>query len=102
MHSYLSEAHVRRLARSYGTLAWGLLGDAKRLEDLGGRIVANLYQAELDHLRENEWAVSVEDVLWRRTKLGLVASDSEVEALHAAIANGASGQRSPAVKVEPR
>jgi glycerol-3-phosphate dehydrogenase len=102
VHSYLSEAHVRRLARSYGTLAWGLLGDAKRLEDLGGRIVANLYQAELAHLRENEWAVSVEDVLWRRTKLGLVASDSEVEALHAAMANGASGQRSPAVKVEPR
>jgi glycerol-3-phosphate dehydrogenase len=99
-HPYLSEAHVRRLARSYGTRVWDLLGDTKRIEDLGGRIVANLYQIELEYLRREEWAVSVEDVLWRRTKLGLVVSDSEVEALHAAMA--AQFEVSPADTVEPR
>ena len=92
-HPYLSEAHARRLVRTYGTRTWGLLGKAKRLEDMGSRIVGNLHQAELDHLRRDEWAASVEDVLWRRTKLGLVATESEIEALHAAIASGASAEK---------
>jgi glycerol-3-phosphate dehydrogenase len=92
-HPYLSDALARRLSRSYGSRAWSILGDAKRIEDLGGRIVANLHQAELDYLRRDEWAVSAEDILWRRTKLGLVASENEVESLHAALASGAAAER---------
>ena len=93
VHPYLSEAHARRLARTYGTRAWSLLGGAKRHEDLGTRIVGNLHQQELDYLRRHEWAASVEDVLWRRTKLGLAATESEVEALHAAMASGESATK---------
>jgi glycerol-3-phosphate dehydrogenase len=87
-HPFLAEGHARRLARTYGTRAWLIVGEAERLEDLGSRIVSNLHQRELDYLRRDEWAVTVEDVLWRRTKLGLVATESEVETLHAAMASG--------------
>jgi glycerol-3-phosphate dehydrogenase len=93
VHAYLSEAHARRLARTYGTRAWSLLGDAKRIEDLGQRVVADLYSAELEHLCTQEWAASADDVLWRRTKLGLVATEGEIETLHAAIARSAPAEK---------
>jgi glycerol-3-phosphate dehydrogenase len=86
VHPYLSEPLARRLAGTYGTRVWTLLGEAKRIEDLGGRIAANLHKIELDYLRAQEWAMSADDVLWRRTKLGLAVNESEVEALHAAFA----------------
>lgn len=85
VHPYLTEAHARRLAHAYGTRAWTLLGEATRLEDLGRRIAGDLYAAELTYLRGQEWAASAEDVLWRRSKLGLVASESEIENLRAAM-----------------
>lgn len=86
VHPYLGLAHIRRLARSYGSRAWSVLGDAKRLEDLGPRLVGDLHKVELDYLRAHEWAVVREDILWRRTKLGLTASESEIAALDAALA----------------
>ena len=88
VHPYLAEAHARRLARTYGTRAWTVLGDAGRAEDLGPRIAASLHAGELDYMRRHEWAATADDVLWRRSKLGLFASDIEVEALHAAMAHG--------------
>jgi glycerol-3-phosphate dehydrogenase len=93
VHPYLPEALGRRLVRTYGTRSWSLLGDAKRIEDLGARIVGNLHQAELDYLRRHEWAATAEDVLWRRTKLGLVATEPEIEALHAALAAGMTEEK---------
>jgi glycerol-3-phosphate dehydrogenase len=93
VHPYLAEAHAKRLARSYGTHAWSLLGEAKRIEDLGQRIVGDLYAVELEHLRAQEWAASADDVLWRRTKLGLVASENEIETLHASIARSAPAEK---------
>jgi glycerol-3-phosphate dehydrogenase len=57
-----------RLLRSYGTRAWSIftLG-----QDPGPAIGADLHAAEVDYLRREEWAESAEDVLWRRSKLGL-------------------------------
>ena len=49
----------------------GLLSEAQSLADLGENFGGDLYEAELDYLRENEFARSAEDVLWRRSKLGL-------------------------------
>jgi glycerol-3-phosphate dehydrogenase len=46
--------------------------------------VGNLHQVELDYLRNEEWARTPEDVLWRRTKLGLVAGPAEMASLKAA------------------
>ena len=83
-HAYLPVATVRRLAFSYGTRAWRIVAATKRIEDLGPKIVGDLYRAELDYLRQEEWTRTPEDVLWRRTKLGLAASPAEVAALASA------------------
>jgi glycerol-3-phosphate dehydrogenase len=87
-YPFLVEAHAARLARTYGTRARKILTTAETLDELGPRLVADLHQAELDYLRSEEWAATTEDVLWRRTKLGLTASAAEVEAVAAALGPG--------------
>jgi glycerol-3-phosphate dehydrogenase len=74
---FLSEPHARRLARSYGTRAERILGEAESLDDLGPRFAGDLTGAELRYLFENEWAQGADDVLWRRSKLGLKATAEE-------------------------
>ena len=61
----------KRLAASYGTRVTELLGDAGSLEDLGEHFGAGLYAQEIEFLQRAEWAQTAEDVLWRRSKLGL-------------------------------
>ncbi|MFT4247794.1 MAG: glycerol-3-phosphate dehydrogenase C-terminal domain-containing protein, partial [Pseudomonas sp.] len=68
---WLPTAMAQRLVRNYGTRAERLLSDADRLDALGHHFGADLYQAEVDYLREHEWARTAEDILWRRSKLGL-------------------------------
>ena len=68
---FLPEALARRLARSYGTRALDLLGEARALDDLGRDFGAGLTAAEIDYLATREWAKTADDILWRRTKLGL-------------------------------
>ena len=70
-HAYLDAALARRLVRLYGTCAAELLGDAKKEADLGKQFGAGLSEREVAWLREKEFAATAEDVLWRRTKLGL-------------------------------
>ena len=65
------EAWLARLARTYGTRAEQLLQGVRSLADLGEHFGAGLYAHEVDYLAEHEWARSAEDVLFRRTKLGL-------------------------------
>ena len=62
---------ARRLARAYGTRVGRLLGDAKRLDDLGEGFGAGLTEREVAYLVEIEWARTPEDILWRRSKLSL-------------------------------
>jgi glycerol-3-phosphate dehydrogenase len=62
---------AHRYARAYGTRTPVLLGAAKSIEELGQAFAPGLYEAELRYLRDNEWAMRAEDVLWRRSKLGL-------------------------------
>ena len=62
---------AHRYARAYGTRVQKLLGDATSLTGLGEAIAPGLYEAELRYLRDNEWATCADDVLWRRSKLGL-------------------------------
>ncbi|UYB52086.1 glycerol-3-phosphate dehydrogenase [Xanthomonas sp. AM6] len=68
---WLAEATAARLARNYGTRAEVLLGQAGSLQQLGEHFGADLYQAEVDYLREHEWVTQADDLLWRRSKLGL-------------------------------
>ena len=70
-YPFLSEAHARRLIRLYGTRAWKIVGRARGPLDLGRVFGADLTEAEVAYLADTEWAREAEDVLWRRTKLGL-------------------------------
>jgi glycerol-3-phosphate dehydrogenase len=78
---FLSEAHAWRLVRAYGTRVDRVLGPARSLEDLGPWLGADLTGAEVRYLMEREWAQTEDDVLWRRTKLGLRFSPDERERL---------------------
>lgn len=78
---FLSEPHARRLTRAYGTRVDRILRSAQRLDDLGSRLTGDLTGAEVRYLVEHEWAQTAEDVLWRRSKLGLTASEAERTAL---------------------
>lgn len=62
---------VHRLARAYGTRSTALLGDARTLADLGRDFGGGLHAREVDYLIGQEWARTAEDILFRRSKLGL-------------------------------
>ena len=68
---WLPPGLARRLARAYGTRVERLLGGAKRLDDLGVDFGAGLTEREVAYLVETEWARTADDILWRRSKLGL-------------------------------
>jgi glycerol-3-phosphate dehydrogenase len=70
-HAWLPADLAHRLARAYGTRVKHVIGNARSLADLGRAFAPGLYEAELTYLRDVEWARSAQDVLWRRTKLGL-------------------------------
>ncbi|MDB5473346.1 MAG: glycerol-3-phosphate dehydrogenase [Devosia sp.] len=72
---------TRRLMRLYGTKARVILGNAQQIGDLGQHFGADLYRSEVDYLVAQEWARTAEDVLWRRTKLGLRVGAQGVAAL---------------------
>ncbi|KQZ99702.1 glycerol-3-phosphate dehydrogenase [Mesorhizobium sp. Root157] len=80
-YPFLDPHHARRLVRLYGTRAHGLLGRAKSIVELGQHFGADLYEAEVRYLVANEWAVTAEDVLWRRTKRGLRLTSDQSSAL---------------------
>jgi len=80
-YPFLGEAHARRLVRLYGTRVAMLLGDATSMADLGRVFGADLTEAEVRYLMVAEWAVDAEDVLWRRTKLGLKLDAAQTETL---------------------
>jgi glycerol-3-phosphate dehydrogenase len=79
-YSFLKPAHVQRLFRAYGTLTERVLGDARFAADLG-RSFGTLTEREISYLKDQEWAVTAEDILWRRSKLGLHLSKNEQEDL---------------------
>ncbi|MBV8534719.1 MAG: glycerol-3-phosphate dehydrogenase [Alphaproteobacteria bacterium] len=70
-YAWLPPATTRRLCRAYGTRMARVVGDARRVQDLGRNFGADLYEREVAYLKDQEWAMSAEDVLWRRSKLGL-------------------------------
>ncbi|MEQ8698389.1 MAG: glycerol-3-phosphate dehydrogenase [Bauldia litoralis] len=70
---FLPAGLARRYARLYGTRAYRMLRGARKMEDLGEYIGHGLYQAEAEYLRRFEWADTEADILWRRTKLGILA-----------------------------
>ncbi|KEY85328.1 glycerol-3-phosphate dehydrogenase [Pseudomonas capeferrum] len=87
-HQWLAPDIAKRWAVTYGSRTWQLLEGVNGPDDLGQAIGGGLFTREVDYLRETEWAVSTQDILWRRTKLGLFTSDSEQRALADYLAQG--------------
>ncbi|MBB5049682.1 glycerol-3-phosphate dehydrogenase [Rhodopseudomonas rhenobacensis] len=82
-YPFLTEPHAARLAGAYGTRAPLLLGTATAMADLGQSFGATLTEREVRYLVANEWAVTAEDIVWRRSKLGLRLSAAEIAAIDA-------------------
>ncbi len=80
-YPWIEEPLAQRYVHCYGTLTDSLLENSRSVSDLGRYFGATLYEREVIHLWENEWARTCEDILWRRTKLGIDMAPSEVEAL---------------------
>jgi glycerol-3-phosphate dehydrogenase len=82
----LPEATLTRLVSAYGTRASAILAGKRSTSDLGGLFGGDLRQAEVDYLMEEEWAETAEDVLWRRSKLGLSFTAAEAADLERGMA----------------
>ena len=77
-YPFLDTAWAARLVRSYGTDAFTMLGNATSAADCGQLFGHNLTEREVYYLMDHEWAATADDILWRRTKLGLRLSADEV------------------------
>ena len=100
-YPFVTAGYAGRLTRAYGTRARMILGSATRMEDLGQQFGAMLTESELRYLVGEEWARTAEDVLWRRSKLGLRMTPGDTTALEnwmqtavAAMHSGSSAKRS--------
>lgn len=80
-HPFLTPEQAVRMTRFYGTEALAMLAGARDASALGRDFGAGLTEAELDHMQRNEWALTAEDVLWRRSKLGLRLDRRQVQAI---------------------
>lgn len=80
-YDFLSQECVTRLVNTYGSNAIQILNDCQCENDMGRHFGAGLYEREVSYLRDYEWVESAEDILWRRTYLGLRLSPDEQRGL---------------------
>jgi glycerol-3-phosphate dehydrogenase len=80
-YPFLSPTWAQRLINTYGTNACNILGTAGCSADLGLDFGHTLSQAEVQWLQQHEFAKTVDDIVWRRTKLGLALSQTQVDVL---------------------
>ncbi len=95
-YPFLDSQVVRRLCRAYGTRIDALLAGASALADLGEDFGGGLSQREIEYLKANEWAETAEDVLWRRSKLGLHLDANQRAAVAGYMRSTAPAQRARA------
>ncbi len=89
--AWLPPELARRYARAYGTRVSALLDGAASLDDLGEPLGEGLYEAEVNYLVREEWARTAEDILFRRSKLGLHVSDASAARLRAWLGRNTNG-----------
>ena len=82
-YPFLEARQARRLVRAYGTEAWRVLGDVATEAGLGKAFGSGLTETEVRWLMDREFARTAEDVVWRRSKLGLRMNADEIAALDA-------------------
>ncbi len=80
-YDWLENKILMRLLKNYGTHTEKLLEGCDQIEDLGQHFGLGLYQREVEYLCKNEWAMDSQDILFRRTKIGLYFSKSETQVL---------------------
>jgi glycerol-3-phosphate dehydrogenase len=85
---FLTEPNARRMVRAYGTRLDRILGDARGLDELGERFGDELTSTEVRYLMRHEFAETADDVLWRRSKLGLRVGAEAVASLTRFMENG--------------
>lgn len=95
-YPWLDAGLLRRWIASYGTLTRTLLADCSQPADLGTGFGHGLSQREVDYLVDREWARTVDDILWRRTKLGLHFTQAEQQSLQAYLDRRPGGNSSSA------
>jgi glycerol-3-phosphate dehydrogenase len=78
--SFMPPRNVKRIFRAYGTEAEKVFDGARFAQDMGQGF-GMLTEREIDYLKANEWASDADDILWRRSKLGLHMSAAEQDAL---------------------
>ncbi len=88
VYKWIPEELLLRYIRAYGDRIEFFLSGASELSDLGEHYGDQIYKSEIDYLVENEWAQSAEDILWRRSKLGLHVSDDTVSNIENYLKNG--------------
>lgn len=88
-YTFLDAATADRIGRAYGTQARVWLGKAHTAADLGMDFGHGLFQAEVAHMQAREWAQTAEDILWRRSKLGLRFDAAQVARLRGWLGEGA-------------
>jgi len=91
-YGFLEAAMVRRLCHAYGTRIDVLLAGVAADDDLGADFGAGLRAREVDYLCANEWAETTDDILWRRSKLGLHLDADGKDALAAYLAERGKGR----------
>ena len=83
----VSESLAKRWATSYGSRVWNILGESVSIDQLGLSFGHGLFAKEVDYLCRFEWVTTSEDILWRRSKLGLVFAQNEIDRLDAYLSN---------------
>jgi glycerol-3-phosphate dehydrogenase len=94
-HAFLPPSLAKRLVAAYGTRVVDVVSGARALDDLGPRFGADLTAAEVRYLMRFEWAQTAEDVLWRRSKLGLGLAKPDVQKLAHFMAGATAGADHP-------
>lgn len=91
-YPWLTSSQCQRYASCYGTNAYIFLQGIQSKTQLGIHFGNDLYQVEVDYLITHEWAMDVEDIIWRRTKLGLHLKPYQIEQLRQYLKNKVHNQ----------
>ncbi|ENM6577979.1 glycerol-3-phosphate dehydrogenase [Vibrio fluvialis] len=97
-YPFVNDATLDRWLTCYGSRTRKLLADVASIEDLGTQFSDTLFQREVDYLIENEYAYKVDDIFWRRSKLGIDHDSATIEQVSQYLAKCHSSHVEPALK----
>lgn len=92
-YGWMDRGLLKRLLRAYGTRIELIVGTASKMTDLGTCYGHDLYEAELRYLIDHEWVRKIDDLIWRRSKLGLRLSAEQIAALETRLAQEKQSER---------